>query len=45
VGRLAAGKWAVVEFNATWGAGLNGCAADDVVACIAAASSARGERP
>jgi hypothetical protein len=28
--------WFVVEFNAVWGAGLNGCIAEKVVACIAA---------
>lgn len=39
VGRLGNGRWAVVEFNATWGAGLNGCAADEVLDCIAAASA------
>lgn len=37
VGRLANGEWAVVELNATWGAGLNGCDAERVVECLAAA--------
>ena len=30
--------WAVVEFNAAWAAGLNGCRAELVWPCIAAAS-------
>jgi hypothetical protein len=40
VGLLPDGRWALVECNATWGAGLNGCSASCVVDCIAAASSA-----
>lgn len=35
---LAGGEWMLVECNATWGAGLNGCDATRVVSCIAAAS-------
>jgi hypothetical protein len=38
VGLLEDGRWALVECNASWGAGLNGCEAADVIACIAAAS-------
>jgi len=30
--------WFLLEFNATWGAGLNGCNPDKVIACIAEAS-------
>ncbi len=30
--------WVVLEFNAAWGAGLNHCAADKVLPCIAAAT-------
>jgi hypothetical protein len=30
--------WVLVECNAAWGAGLNGCDAGAAVACIAAAS-------
>lgn len=33
-GRLEGGDWCVIEFNATWGAGLNGCAVDKIVECI-----------
>lgn len=36
-------RWVVIEANATWGAGLNGCDATDVIACIAAAT--RPPRP
>ena len=32
--------WALVEFNAAWGAGLNGCRAELVWPCVAAASGA-----
>jgi len=32
-------RWALVELNASWGAGLNGCDPDCVVPCIAAASA------
>jgi hypothetical protein len=33
--------WAVIEFNATWGAGLNGCNATKVLPAILAASGKR----
>jgi hypothetical protein len=32
------GRWLVIEANATWGAGSNGCDAAAVIACIAAAT-------
>jgi hypothetical protein len=37
-GRLPDGRWVLVEANATWGAGLNGCDPAAVVECLAAAS-------
>lgn len=37
--------WAVIEFNAAWGAGLNGCSAAAVVPCVAAASAPGVRRP
>jgi hypothetical protein len=40
VGALDDGRWVLVEFNAAWGAGLNGCRAELVVPAIAAATSA-----
>ncbi|WP_394337843.1 hypothetical protein [Chitinophaga silvisoli] len=30
--------WFVLEFNASWGAGLNGCRAEKVIDCILAAT-------
>jgi hypothetical protein len=39
VGFIKDQGWALVEFNAAWGAGLNGCRADRVLPCIAAAST------
>jgi hypothetical protein len=38
VGFVAGRGWAVVEFNAAWGAGLNGCDATKVLPAILAAS-------
>ena len=38
VGLLSDGRWAFVEANAAWGAGLNGCDPIQVVPCIAAAT-------
>jgi len=32
----------VIEANAAWGAGLNGCAAEKVMPCIAAATRLSG---
>jgi hypothetical protein len=39
IGLIADDGWAVIEFNAAWGAGLNGCRAQRVLACIEAASA------
>ncbi|MBI2395981.1 MAG: ATP-grasp domain-containing protein [Deltaproteobacteria bacterium] len=41
VGLLSDGRWALVECNATWGAGLNGCDPERAIACIAEASGPR----
>ncbi|HVU17382.1 MAG TPA: ATP-grasp domain-containing protein [Candidatus Didemnitutus sp.] len=38
VGFMANRGWAVIEFNASWGAGLNGCDATKVLPAIVAAS-------
>lgn len=38
VGFIPGRGWALVEFNAAWGAGLNGCRAERVWPCVAAAS-------
>ena len=38
VGFISNRGWAVVEFNASWGAGLNGCDATKVLPAILAAS-------
>ena len=38
VGFIEGRGWAVIEFNASWGAGLNGCDADKVLPAILAAS-------
>jgi len=38
VGFIPERGWALVEFNAAWGAGLNGCRAELVWPCVAAAS-------
>ena len=38
VGLLDGRSWSVIEFNASWGAGLNGCEADKVLPAIVAAS-------
>lgn len=40
VGRLADGRWVTIEFNAAWGAGLNGCRAERVIDAIAGATRA-----
>lgn len=39
---LIRGQWAVLEANATWGAGLNGCDPRRVVDCLRAATLANG---
>ena len=36
MGLLDTGTWVVIEFNATWGSGLNGCDPECVVDCIGA---------
>jgi hypothetical protein len=40
MGLIQGRGWALVEFNAAWGAGLNGCRAELVWPCVAAASGA-----
>ncbi len=40
VGLIADRGWAVIEFNASWGAGLNGCDASKALPAILAASGA-----
>ena len=44
VGFVADCGWAVIEFNAVWGPGLNGCNAPKVLPAILAASGAQPER-
>ncbi len=39
VGLIAGRGWAVIEFNAAWGAGLNGCDPEKVLPAILAASA------
>jgi hypothetical protein len=41
VGLIDGRGWAVIEFNAAWGAGLNGCDPDKVLPAIVAASGQR----
>lgn len=38
VGYIKSRGWSVIEANATWGAGLNGCSADRIISAIAAAT-------
>jgi hypothetical protein len=38
VGLLDRGGWVLIEANAAWGSGLNGCDAAAVLPCIEAAS-------
>jgi hypothetical protein len=40
MGLIPGRGWALVEFNAAWGAGLNGCSPELVWPCVAAASGA-----
>jgi hypothetical protein len=40
-GLTAAGEWLVIEANAAWGAGLNGCDPDAAARCIARATRPR----
>ena len=42
VGCLASGKWVLIEANATWGAGLNGCDPVKAAQCIAKATTVSG---
>ncbi|PTY02052.1 hypothetical protein DB347_25175 [Opitutaceae bacterium EW11] len=39
IGNVPGKGWAVVEFNAAWGAGLNGCNAERVLPAVLAASA------
>lgn len=41
VGLLDSGQWVLIEANAAWGAGLNGCDPHKVIGCIAAATKMR----
>ncbi len=45
VGFITGRGWAVVEFNAAWGAGLNGCDPERVLPAIAAASGSTTAQP
>ncbi len=38
VGYNSKDGWFIIEFNSTWGAGLNGCSPDKVIPCIEAAT-------
>lgn len=38
LGYLSNGHWCIIEFNASWGSGLNGCSPKKVLECINAAS-------
>jgi hypothetical protein len=38
VGYIEGRGWAVIEANAAWGAGLNGCSAEKVIECISRAT-------
>jgi len=40
IGFIESRCWGVIEFNAAWGAGLNGCDAEKVLPAIVAASGA-----
>lgn len=41
VGHIPGRGWAVIEANASWGAGLNGCSAERVIRCMARATFQR----
>lgn len=45
IGLIQDQGWAVIEINAAWGAGLNGCRAERVWPCIAAASGPPSDKP
>ena len=38
LGYIEGRGWSIIEFNSTWGAGLNGCDAKEAVKCIAVAT-------
>jgi len=44
VGLIANRGWGVIEFNAAWGAGLNGCDPEKVLPAILAASGGKERR-
>jgi ATP-grasp domain-containing protein len=44
VGFIDTRGWAVIEFNAAWGAGLNGCDSDRVLPAIVVASEPLSDR-
>jgi hypothetical protein len=45
VGFIEGRGWALIEFNAAWGAGLNGCDPEKVLPAIVAASEPAGDSP
>lgn len=45
VGFIDSRGWALIEFNAAWGAGLNGCDADKVLPAIVVASGPNPDLP
>lgn len=45
VGYIADRGWAVIEFNAAWGAGLNGCSATKVLPAVLSASGQPASQP
>ena len=45
VGLVRGSGWVLVEANAVWGSGLNGCIARDVLPCIARATSVEVPEP
>jgi hypothetical protein len=45
IGLIKDQGWAVIEVNAAWGAGLNGCQAERIWPCIAAASGPQLDKP
>ena len=45
IGLIKDQGWAVVEINAAWGSGLNGCRAERVWPCIVAASGPQSDKP
>jgi ATP-grasp domain-containing protein len=45
VGFIDGRGWAVIEFNAAWGAGVNGCDPDKFLSAIAVASEPISDSP